>query len=75
MNDVQGKPRYIECPVCGGTDTLNVNVLAGVVDLCVRCKTDLHSDVVFHEGSLCPTCGERFCYCKRKEELEEASRG
>lgn len=58
--------RFIKCPVCGGEDTLNVNVKAdGAVDLCVRCKTDLHSDGVWH-GAGCPTCGACFCYCEAK---------
>lgn len=38
-------PRYVPCPVCGGTDTLNVNALAGIaVDICRECKYQIGFD-------------------------------
>jgi hypothetical protein len=70
-------PRFMKCPVCEGTDTLNVNVRAAEpVDLCVRCGTDIHSAAVWY-GAGCPTCGACFCYCEAKAgwKKQEVARG
>lgn len=37
--------RYVPCPACGGTDTINVNSLAEIaVDICRECKYQIGFD-------------------------------